>query len=195
MAIPEQHRIPELEEIERAFHKDGLDRLSSIDDDTIATIGRFVVSYSFIELNLRRCIEILWRAEMLPDSIDKRPILRLPTFMLVDAAKTAVESMDHASEPVADTIAKLDEIEYRRSIRNLLAHFAPRYLASEHAIVFFTRSEADAQQALGRALGPDGICYAILRKSDVIGLLHHIIPYEKWIARKAAEWWQRYLGN
>ncbi|RUW49790.1 hypothetical protein EOA32_21400 [Mesorhizobium sp. M1A.F.Ca.ET.072.01.1.1] len=194
MAIPEQFRIPDMEDIERHFQKVGVEGLATLDDDATLRIGRFVASYSFIELNLRRSVEFLHRAGLLPETYQKRPILKLPTHALVSAVKDAVLGMDPKKEDIKRTSASLDEIEYRRSIRNLFAHFAPTLMEGKDAIVFLTRSETDALQALGQPLGEDGICYAILRRSDLIGIEKHIRHYEQWIAEKASEWWKRYLA-
>jgi len=99
--------------------------------------------------------------------------------------------MGAGTEP-SETVGNLDEIELRRGFRNMFAHFAARAFQDDY-LVFVTRSDFDAQQALGEPLGEDGMLVALIERSSAIWLNEHMDKHGRWLAAKSLEWRKRYL--
>ena len=191
--IPPEHRTQRSNELQAKLQDLGdLSELENLTSEDFRLIGAYVQIYNFIEFNGRRCVEIFARAGLLDGRSAKKP-QRLHLSTLIETIKSVVVRMD-AVENVADSLVKLDEIEQRRGIRNLLAHWAARRLPGEDAIVLLTMSGFDEQQ-ISEADTPFGdyARTAILDLADVRGLLVHMAEYEKWIGHKVAEWYARFL--
>lgn len=191
MAIPKESRTPELEAILAEFQARDLADLAPISDEQQLMLGKFIRMYAFIELNLRRALEFHARAGLLPKHT-VQSTGQLKPYALVSTLKLGVLAMDPSVEPISDTLGKLDEIELRRANRNLYAHWAPIPHGPDH-LVFMTRSDSDARQATGEALGENGVTVAISRVSDIKALIIHMAKYELWLAEKCSEWYSRYL--
>lgn len=160
-------------------------------DQQIIMIGTFVQFYNFIELNVRRCIEVLEAAKLYRPGKSTQTAGTLHSSELMETLSKAVSEMDPTVEDIPDTLAKLTEIEFRRAYRHMYAHMAARNYQNE-CIVFFTRSDKDARRALAAPLNNESLMFAILPHSSIISLNDHVRPYERWIAGKVSEWEQRY---
>lgn len=134
------------------------------------------------------------QAELLAPAIAKRH-RKLASSELVPALKQGVAGMDGAMEDIASALARLDEIELRRSFRNLLGHWAARRIPGEDAILLVTKDARDERQISSQdGLGGDDVTTAIMDLADLRGLLEHMGDYDHWIAEKTAEWFSRYVG-
>jgi hypothetical protein len=158
-------------------------------------IGAFIQYFNYIDLNLRRAIEAFAHARLLQGDAAKR-YPRIHSSMVAAAVQDAVRVMDPKLEDITEAIRILEIIERRREIRNLLGHWAARRVANEDAIVLLTKNERDAMQTGGTYLGQGGVKTAVLDLADMRGLIQNeLIPFELWLARKASDWWKRYVGD
>ncbi len=195
--IPPEHGTQRSNELQAKLNDLGgdLSKLENLTSEDFRIIGAYVQIYNFIEFNGRRCVEIFARAHLLNGHPATKP-QRIHISNLVKTVKSVVAQMDAVVEDVPNSLAMLDEIELRRAIRNLLAHWSARRLPGEDAIVLLTMSGFDERQISGadRQFG-DHARTAILDLADVRGLLVHMAEYEKWIGHKVAEWYARYLPS
>lgn len=195
--LPQEYRTPRGEELERKVEAlpGGLTDLEPLQAPDYQLIGAFIQVFNFIEFNLRRSLEVHARAELLEPSIARRHS-QIHQADLVKRAKAAVSRMDPTVEDIPATHSKLDEIEFRRTFRNLLAHWAARRIPGEDAIVFLSKDGRDDKRISGEeTVGHDHAKKAIVDLADLRGLLAHIIPYENWMAAKTTEWHRRYIGD
>ncbi len=184
MAIPSAYPTKEILHVDQTLQTgDFLEAVETISDETVSQIGRCVIRFSFIELNLRRAIEMAHKSGKLPEKIGKHPILKIPMYSLVPTLKSCVDKLGQNPSDQELTIKFLDDIEELRGFRNLLAHFAPYSVTGHDAIVFLSRSESDAEKALGAPLGESGLMYALLPNSG----LEQLDQRTKWFDKKLAE--------
>jgi hypothetical protein len=146
-------------------------------------IGTFVQVFNFIELNLRRSVEVFCAANLLQRKNHFYPS------ELVKSVKCAVTRLGLSDPELIDVLGKLDEIEFRRPFRNLLAHWAGRRLPGHDAIVLLSMDSRDALSVVGEnAISKDHCIYSIMLLPDLRGLLKHVSAYDEWLGRKASEW-------
>lgn len=188
--IPEESRTSRIEHL--ASLTGDLSDLEPLTESDFCLIGKYVQLYNFIELNMRRSVEALAAVSLLDSKHTKEPA-RIPSAQLVTALKHAVSRMDPAIEDIQQSHEKLDELELRRKIRNLLAHWAAKRIPGEDAIILFSKSGHDEKQISGRyTLGVSVTRTAFMDLADIRGMIEHLGPYEVWLAQKTSEWHHRY---
>lgn len=193
--IPKQNKTPRMEQLQNlvAALPGGLAGLDHLTLGDHQLIGAYIQLFNFIELNLRRSVDVFAQAKLLAPAIAKRH-RKLASSELVPALKQGVSGMDGAMENIPSAVAKLDEIELRRSFRNLLGHWAARRIPGEDAILLVTKDARDERQVSSQdGLEGDDVTTAIMDLADLRGLLEHMGDYDLWIAEKTAEWFGRYV--
>jgi hypothetical protein len=144
--------------------------LPPLNDQDLMQLGRYVYFFSFIEMNLRNCVERLALAGLIEQT---RPneYLKLRAAQLVPVLRVAIGKMAPEVEQVAETLAKLDEIELLRAYRNMIAHWAVKRFDRHNAYVFCTKSSGDVRQAFsGVDLEPGVLATGIMSIADVQNL-------------------------
>ena len=183
MAIPEAFESEQLKELRAYYETLELGDLLPLEREDMFLIGAFVQVFNFIELNLRRSIEVFCAADL----IERKKSFH--TSELVELVKTAVTRLSIAGAELDDILGKLDEIEFRRPYRNLLAHWAGRRIPKHDAIVLLSMDGKDALAALGAStISQDYCAYSIMLLPDIRELLAHVSTYGEWLAKKTAEW-------
>lgn len=183
MALPKAFESEQLRIVQEHFLTLELSELLQLEREDAFLIGAFVQIFNFIELNLRRSLEIFCSADLVP----RKKYFR--TSELVELTKKAVMNLELSNPELNDTLGKLDEIEFRRPFRNLLAHWAAKRIPGHDAIVLLSMDTNDALAALGNnAITKDHCSYSILMLPDLRGLLNHIAKYDEWLAKKTSEW-------
>lgn len=163
-------------------------QLENLVPEDFRIIGAYVQMYNFIEFNCRRCVEIFALAGLLTGRSRQKP-QRTSISDLVPTIKTVVERMNPTVEDIRDSLAKLDEIELRRSFRNLFAHWAARRIPNEDAIVLFSMDGFDQKQIFGVDNPLEDVAQTVIVDlADIRGLIVHMSDYERWIASKTSEW-------
>src|ERR1700691_3732403 len=116
MTLPPSYRSPEIDRLAALVWQISateLFKFPHLSHDVVLMLGAFIQYYNFIDLNLRRSIEVFSAANILPLDFQKRH-LKLPASELVAAAKSAVQIMDAVVEDIPEALGKFDEIELRR---------------------------------------------------------------------------------
>ena len=172
-----------------------LNRLDNLVPEDFRIIGAFIQMYNFMEFNCRRCIEIFAMAGLLTGRSGVKP-QRTHSSEVVPTIKRVVEQMDPAIENIADSLAKLDEIELRRGFRNIFAHWAARRIPQEDAMALFSMDGFDERQISGIDRPLEDVARTVIFDlADIRGLIGHLVPYEQWLAAKASEWHSRLLPD
>lgn len=191
--LPPEHKTAELLELERLMRLsgEGLLTFPHLRDEDHQLIGAYIQIYNFIELNLRRCVEIFVTVGMLP-GVNSR---KVHSSKLVSSVKAAIAAMSADDEDIEEALARFDEIELRRPFRNVFAHWAGRRFPNHDAVVFVTKDERDSERVHGQAQGKDRVSTAVIKLSDLRGLMLHMADHEQWIAVKTSEWHNRFMPN
>jgi hypothetical protein len=142
-------------------------------------IGQYVLTYSFIDLNLRRAVEVFARRDMLSDEHKKRP-RNIPAGQLASAVRYVVERMPSEQENIPKTLDILGAIDRGREMRNLLAHWGIK------------KDEQDAKRS-GRTLSELGLATVVAYVKDIRRALHDVARRDEWLARRTSAWIERYV--
>ncbi|MGJ8558957.1 MAG: hypothetical protein ACSHX3_01845 [Litorimonas sp.] len=164
------------------------DNRNLFDKEDYQVVGMYVQLYNWMELNLRRSIKTFVEASILGDHVLKN----LYPDKLVKRVKQGVKALDYDQAEELVMVGKLDEIEFRRDMRNILAHWAGRKISyhGEDFFVFLNMDDRDAEQISGGVPEFNIGNSAVMKGADLRGLVVHLIPYEKWISERAAEWYK-----
>jgi hypothetical protein len=175
-------------------------RFPAIDRDMLFAAGILVQTYSYIELNLRRCVDIFAHAKLLGPSWARKPEA-IQSSKLVEVVKDALTRIVPKPNELPDWNGKLDEIGLRWSMRHMFAHWAMRRVPGEDYLILMTNDGREVKRlhklSNGRhppVLGLGRVTYALMNAADVRGICEHMVSYEKWIAQKTADWFQQYVG-
>jgi hypothetical protein len=175
-------------------------RFPTVDQDMLLAAGVLVQTYNYIELNLRRCVDIFANAKLLGVSWARRPTV-IQSGKLVEVVKDALTRIVPAPSELPDWNGKLDEIDLRWSMRHMFAHWAMRRVPGEDYIVLMTNDGREIKRlhklSNGRhppKLGIGRVTYALMNAADARGVCVHMASYESWIAQKTADWFKHYVG-
>jgi hypothetical protein len=197
MALPPELRTPRLERIQTEINNmrgGAIFGLPHLIPPDYQLFGAFIQLYNYMDMNLRRCVEAFHIAQMLPSNVESR-WRNLREAKLVGIINGVVATMDADVEPIAETIGRLTEIEYRRGFRNMMGHFAARRFPNEETIIFFSNDDRDAMRVHSSHLAPTEVLNSVVDVSTLQEMLEHMAWYEEWIATKAAEWYGRYVPD
>jgi hypothetical protein len=175
-------------------------RFPAIDQDMLLVAGVLVQTYSYIELNFRRCVEIFAHAKLLGAPWARNPTT-IQSARLVEVVKDALIRIVPKPSELPDWNGKLDEIALRWSMRHMFAHWALRRVPREDYIILMTNDGREVKRlhklSHGRhppMLAVGQLTYALMNAADARGVCEHMVLYEKWIAQKTADWFQQYVG-
>jgi hypothetical protein len=195
MALPPEYLTSKMEAMRQklaAMPLQDLTRLPPLDREDHEMIGAFIQHFNFIDLNLRRALEIFSVANILP--IGTRA--RYPNFRdseLADIAKEAIEQMDPTTEQVEYASQVLNAVSHVRTYRNLMGHFAAKRFPDEDIIVFAGSREQDAKTTLGRSLKRFHIQIALAGRSELRDITLRLSELSDWLAHRIPVWHSRYI--
>jgi hypothetical protein len=142
--------------------------------DDIVLIGKIIMLYSYIDFNLRRMVEILDHAKVLPAA------------WLGKSAKMHLSEIETLLETAPDTappnVLALTRIKEFRKLRNLLAHFAIKRFPSEDALVFMTKSAADYKRVLGAEADPGVVMTAVVDLAQIRNVCRGLDEIQHWLS-------------
>jgi hypothetical protein len=182
MALPESRETPRgrhLLDILNAAKRDVTLAWPGPTKDDLALIGAIIVQFSYLEVYLRRAIEVLDHAKMVPDKWRGRtgvmPVGEVERFMrsLHDMAPQNQLAFDHIKE--------------MRKVRNLLAHFAVRRFPTEDAFVLVTKDERDFERILGHKPIAGAIMASVVDAAQLRGMIGTIDNLVAWVAKMTQE--------
>jgi hypothetical protein len=104
-------------------------------------VGALVVLFSYIDLNLRRVVDVF----------DHKGLLGPPWKGKIDNLNAseiaaAIQSLPCWDEPGRRALAEIEEL---RAVRNLIAHFAIRRFPADDAFIFLAKSAPDYKRQFG----------------------------------------------
>jgi hypothetical protein len=193
MYIPE-HITPELKRLQEIVNnsgEEGLFLFPRLSDDDFKIFGMYIQIYNYIEINLRRSIEVFCRASILTGNIvTTHP--QLASAHLIGHLIIAVKKMNLTNN--TEIISNLTEINDRHDFRHLLAHWAARRFPNDDAVILFTKNGREIKKIPNQSIANDSITTVILTMADLRGLLVHINQLEIWLAQKTSEWHKQYIS-
>lgn len=202
MPLP-PYSTPRLEQLQKridALPPGEVFRFPPSDPDMLLVSGILVQTYSYIEFNLRRCVETFVHAQVLTGSWARKPRL-IQSAKLVEVVKEALARIAPAPVELPDWSAKLDEINLRWGLRHMFAHWAIRRVPNEDYIILMTNNWSEVNRlhklsngSIPPLSGVGEMRYALMDAADARGMCEHMVSYEKWIAQKAADWYKQYVG-
>jgi hypothetical protein len=195
MALPPEYLTPKMEATREKLsnlHLSELIALPPLTPEDNEMIGAFIQHFNFIDLNLRRAIEIFSLANLLPvKAVKKYP--NVSDGELADIAKTVFQQMDPATENIEHGTQVLDAISHVRKYRNLMGHFAAKRFPGEDVIVFAGNRQLDAERTLGRPLKRFSIQIAVAGRSELRNITLRMPELSNWVAYRIPIWHSRYI--
>jgi len=195
MALPKSVDTAKVRAVSEAIDKmtaQEIATLPGLDDEDLRLFGAISQYYCFIDLNLRRALEIMHLAKRLPvEHVAKYP--NYTDALLTDVLRGSFEKMDGKIDALQEILFRLEEIGRCRAYRNLLAHFAGKRYPNEDVYVFASKSNKDARQALGKELSGHRLHFAVAGRSELFELENIVKDHQTWLANKLPEWDARYL--
>lgn len=195
MALPKPVDAAKVQVVSHAIDKMSPQEISDLpplEDDDFRLFGAISQHYCFLDLNLRRALEIMHLAKRIPpEHVKKYP--NYSDASLTDVLRGSVEKMDPNAENLEEALFRLEEIGRCRTYRNLLAHFAGKRFPNEDVYVLASKSDKDARQVLGKRLGTHRVHFSIAGRSELFELEQLLNGHQGWPAKKIPEWDARYL--
>ena len=153
--------------------------------DDLALIGSVIVLYSYIDFNLRRFIEVLDKAKVLPAKWQGKT-----EKMHIGDVETILQAIP---EWAPNNVLAFERIKEFRKTRNLMAHFAVRRFPNENAFVFVTKSAPDFKRVLGYDPEPGMVMTGVVDVAQTRDALKIIDGLLKWLSQATHEVEGHYL--
>ena len=147
--------------------------------DDFLLIGIYIVLFSYIDLNLRRMVEVFELADALPHPIKGK----VANLTIVDVQKI-LQAMPDTSEQ--NRIAFENIVEFR-GMRNLMAHFAIKRFPTDDAFVFLTKSARDYKREFGRDPKPGVLLTAVVEVQQIRAVIPTIEALSGWLSQATTE--------
>lgn len=188
MGLPQSYVTDRLRYLDKVLKKYSIDQLENLRKDDIYLIGSYIQTYNFIELNIMRAFIILEDNGVISEKPKEgRGFPRFAKAIRENSKK--ISCGDNSEQNITENI---DEILFRRSYRNILAHMAGKRMPNEDCFVFYSSEKKDYKEIHGECITSGNILYCIIDASDLRGLATHIQKYEKWAAHFVSEIYQRF---
>jgi hypothetical protein len=194
MALPQEVDAEKVRAVKEAIAKmtsQEIAALPSLESDDIRLFGAISQLYCFLDLNLRRALEVMHMAKRLPpESVSRYPDYR--DAALAAILRGSVGKMDPKVENLGETLFHLEEIERCRTYRNLISHFAGKRYPDADVYVLASKSDKDARMVLGESLPSHGVHFSIAGRSEFFQLEGLLNGHSAWLVKKVIEWNERY---
>jgi hypothetical protein len=195
MALPKEVPADKVLKVKEALSKMSTEEKASLpplEDEDFRLFGAISQHYCFLDLNLRRALEIMRLAKRLPsEHLKKYP--DYADALLTEVLMGSVKNMDSKTEDLEEALFRLEEIGRCRTYRNLINHFAGKRYPNEDVYVFASKSDRDARNVLGKSLPDHGVHLSVAGRSEFFKLEGLINGHQAWLAKKIPEWDKRYL--
>jgi hypothetical protein len=148
MALPREIRTSKVIEVQAEIKKmspQQIGELPGLDDDDLKMFGTLIQHFCFIDLNLRRALEIFVKAKMLSEE----RYSKLPDSKLAEILLDIVTKLDATVEDIPTAIGFLEGISKARGTRNIVGHFAGKRFPNHDVYVFASKNDKDAMKVLG----------------------------------------------
>ncbi|MEN4745359.1 hypothetical protein [Pantoea agglomerans] len=178
MGLPTEFKTERLEYLKRKAEICFPDNFESLADDDFIVLGKYIQTYSYIELNINRLFNTLKNAGVIKVSSNDR--VSIP--FIIKKLIFSVHDYVHSPSDIKDVIEKLDEIKFRRDYRNIFAHWAAKKIPDENGIIFLTGDSNDYKKIFGEKMPHGSISYVVFDTNDINSLCSHMASHEAWIA-------------
>jgi hypothetical protein len=195
MALPRENKTEKVTNVQEAVAKmspQEIGALPGLDDEDFRLFGTLVQHFSFIDLNLRRALEIFHLAKRLPEKAAKS-YPDIPDAELTDVMTEIVKVMDAQVEPIEESLTWLEAISRCRGFRNLVGHFAAKRYPNADVYVFASKSERDARRVMGASLSKHHVHFVIAGRSEFFEMVEGVGDSQNWLAAKVPKWSEQYL--
>jgi hypothetical protein len=197
MALPREYLTDKMIELNKRISKMSpteLGALPPLTPEDNEMVGMFIQNFNFIDLNLRRALEIFEIGKILPTHA-RKTYPDIQDSKLAGIAIEVIAVMNPSVEDVSNAKERLTEIDYGRRVRNLLGHFAAKRFPGEEVFVFASKSARDARKALGRNLAHHHVQTAVAGRLEIRALTFRLSEHSLWLANRIPVWDERYLGT
>jgi hypothetical protein len=178
MALPESRETPRgryLLDIVNKATAEALIEWPMPTKDDLVLIGSVIVLYSYIDFNLRRFIEVLERAKVLPEKWQGKTAT-----MPIGDVETIIQAMP---DWAPTNLLAFERIKELRKMRNLMAHFAVRRFPDHDAFVFVTKSAPDFRRVLGYEPEPGMAMTGVVDVGQVRDVIKVIDGLQSWLSQ------------
>jgi len=168
-----------LQDIVQASSEENLFSWPDLNDDDYARIGKLIVTFSYIDFNIRRIVDDHDDAGLLCEPWKGRS-KKLRMF----EAEEALKSILHENETHRVALFRITEL---RGLRNLVAHFAIKRFPDDDAFLFLGKSASDYRQIFGGEPDPALMLTAVLESSTITNALKELRGLQNWIATASSQ--------
>lgn len=195
MALPSENRTAKVIAVEEAIKSmspQQLAALPALEEEDFKVFGTLIQHFCFVDLNLRRALELFKIKGMLPESA-KKLYPNLPDSKLTETLIEIVKGMDAKAEDIPTALTWLEVISKTRGYRNLVGHFAGKRFPNHDVYVFVSKSDRDARKVFGSDLATHRVHTAVAGRSEFSEMTTSVEAAQLWLAKKIPEWDARYL--
>jgi hypothetical protein len=175
--LPKSVETPRLKELNALVGATPIDEIAKWPlpkEEDFALVGAIAVQYGYIDLNLRRFAEAAHAADFL-EQRGKRPI---PDKRITEIEKLVLAFPDWS--PREKFV--LEQIQEKRGVRNLIAHFAMRRFPKDDAYLFLTKSAFDYRQVFDDEPKHDELFVAVMECEALRKARTQIEELQTWLA-------------
>ncbi|SCB52398.1 hypothetical protein GA0061099_10328 [Bradyrhizobium yuanmingense] len=160
--------------------------LPELEGTDLRCFGRLIQCFCFIDLNLRRVLELFELAGKLPEKW-KKDYPKIPDSSLADALSNVVRALDPKIEPIEEIFTWLTAISKFRGFRNLAGHAAAKRYPNEDVYVFANKNTNDAKKA-GQPLPKHGLMLSVVDRSEFLDMVQAAVDGQKWLSERLTKW-------
>jgi hypothetical protein len=196
MALPDEISSEKVDAISEALSKksgDEIAALPELEGVDFRCLGRLIQCFCFIDLNLRRALEVFHLAGKLPEKW-KKDYPKIPDGLLAEALSDVVRTLDPKSEPIEETLIWLTATSKFRTFRNLAGHAAAKRYPNEDVYIFANKNTGDAKKA-GRSLPKHGLMFSVVGRSEFFTMVQSAVDSQKWLSERLTKWAATYPAN
>jgi hypothetical protein len=196
MALPDEistEKVAAVSDVLSKMSGQQIAALPELDGADFRCFGRLTQSFCFIDLNLRRALEVFELAGKLPAKW-KKEYPKISDASLTEALSDVVGTLDPKVEPVEETLTWLTAISKFRGFRNLAGHAAAKRFENEEVYIFANKSTGDAKKA-GQTLPKHGFMLSVLGRSEFFDMVQAAVDSQKWLSDKLTKWAAAYPAD
>lgn len=156
---------------------DGLNDWPMLTKDDYVLVGGIVCMYSYVDMNLRRILEVFDRLSILGE-----PWKGKSSKLSAPEVAAAVRTLPCWGERERNA---LTELENGRLFRNLVAHFAIRRFPNDDAFLFLAKSARDYKKVFGEEPPLGALLTAYADCEPMRSALRRVEDIQNWIGTVA----------
>jgi hypothetical protein len=195
MALPKDNPNATTQAVEAEIKKmepKALATLPDLDGEDLRLFGTLIQYFAFMDLNLRRALDMFNTQRMLPKDYAKFWPDHLPDSKLTEALGAIIKEMKPEHENIPLALTWLEVIDSTRLKRNVVGHFAGKRYPNHDVYVFASKSSKDSKKVMGASLGENEFHLVVMPRPEFAEMVQAAKNAHEWLARKTPEWNERY---